>query len=920
MNANSSQGLRIKITVHKFEAENPKYTAPVHGLFNVNKGTANRLGIGTAYTFPIQKTDKSFQITIKDTATNRSLGSLTMSLLEIFRSNSQTKMHWVTLFEDPDDDIYDGNYTENDEEVPRALISYEVLNLTAEDKANAGWQDKIKNLCKLDGLDSILEIDEETKADVPEPKKNYETKTKKRVHRHTASNANKVSANNDTSKEPPTKDQAELSTENEKLKKAVEKLIEQNNVQYNEINELENKMEGLSSKYQTVIKTYDEEIENLVKEKYELQKKVTSLGHLLENTENELVTTKKELNDTQEKHKIEIKSMEARMKRQIVNYEQQLNELKGDSLTYAGYKGPKEFLQKLIEIENVYSTQVNDMMGKLLQSEEKIAEMVKKMQEKRANEADMKERIRAMEQENESLKSTNTLLESDLKTARTTIEQLENRLLEMEKSNGTEANGIKVIIDQAKNILEIIKDDSTKQKDSSGEDSSLKEQLELLRVELTSKNEILEKDNNSLKEIIKKKEEEVSKLQKELTNAQEQLLNNQTKEEILKEKAKIINSFELLINDYKATSNELKQKNQELEVKLRKATTKPPSVVVEDNDLSTTIDKEDDSEENKYKKELSRLRLELDTEKKKWAERLEEIGQKTSEIDSWRLKSRAKEEKLQELSTKLMQQNKIARELEAQLYQTQQELERSNENSMKIIEEYELMKGELVQRDKEVESLTKLLANCRQGPECDDTKAPQIIYSSDNSDRVDQMFALYINAVRCPVQLKRISEGQYIFGTKKIFAKIQNDKLIIRVGGGFMMIEDFLTTYTAPELNKMKRAIGNDNDSDVVNTSGYKIRKGTDEEFESDQSQSNSFTKGKKSDTRMGLKTASRPIIDKMKTANSRSPTSGMKDNSSRGKILTEQNISNSKMSTDRLTMKKKLLIDEDSENDNIIA
>jgi len=28
-----------------------------------------------------------------------------------------------------------------------------------------------------------------------------------------------------------------------------------------------------------------------------------------------------------------------------------------------------------------------------------------------------------------------------------------------------------------------------------------------------------------------------------------------------------------------------------------------------------------------------------------------------------------------------------------------------------------------------------------------------------------------------------------MFGTKKIMAKIQNDKLIIRVGGGFMLID-----------------------------------------------------------------------------------------------------------------------------------
>jgi Growth-Arrest-Specific Protein 2 Domain len=34
-----------------------------------------------------------------------------------------------------------------------------------------------------------------------------------------------------------------------------------------------------------------------------------------------------------------------------------------------------------------------------------------------------------------------------------------------------------------------------------------------------------------------------------------------------------------------------------------------------------------------------------------------------------------------------------------------------------------------------------------------------------------------------------------LFGSKKIFAKIMNGKLVIRVGGGFMVIEEFIATY-----------------------------------------------------------------------------------------------------------------------------
>jgi hypothetical protein len=34
-----------------------------------------------------------------------------------------------------------------------------------------------------------------------------------------------------------------------------------------------------------------------------------------------------------------------------------------------------------------------------------------------------------------------------------------------------------------------------------------------------------------------------------------------------------------------------------------------------------------------------------------------------------------------------------------------------------------------------------------------------------------------------------------MWGPKKIFAKIMNGKLIIRVGGGFMLIDEFLRNY-----------------------------------------------------------------------------------------------------------------------------
>lgn len=52
-----------------------------------------------------------------------------------------------------------------------------------------------------------------------------------------------------------------------------------------------------------------------------------------------------------------------------------------------------------------------------------------------------------------------------------------------------------------------------------------------------------------------------------------------------------------------------------------------------------------------------------------------------------------------------------------------------------------------------------------------------------------------------------------MFGTRKIYAKILNGKLVIRVGGGYMVIEEFITTYAEKELFKLDAIQGRSFDS-----------------------------------------------------------------------------------------------------------
>ena len=51
----------------------------------------------------------------------------------------------------------------------------------------------------------------------------------------------------------------------------------------------------------------------------------------------------------------------------------------------------------------------------------------------------------------------------------------------------------------------------------------------------------------------------------------------------------------------------------------------------------------------------------------------------------------------------------------------------------------------------------------------------------------------------------RESEGVYQFGSKRVGVKVDKDKINIRVGGGYLSIDEFLDQYTPAELEKLER-------------------------------------------------------------------------------------------------------------------
>ena len=51
----------------------------------------------------------------------------------------------------------------------------------------------------------------------------------------------------------------------------------------------------------------------------------------------------------------------------------------------------------------------------------------------------------------------------------------------------------------------------------------------------------------------------------------------------------------------------------------------------------------------------------------------------------------------------------------------------------------------------------------------------------------------------------RESEGVYQFGSRRVAVKVEKDNIKIRVGGGYLSIDEFLDQYTPIELEKLER-------------------------------------------------------------------------------------------------------------------
>jgi chromosome segregation ATPase len=153
---------------------------------------------------------------------------------------------------------------------------------------------------------------------------------------------------------------------------------------------------------------------------------------------------------------------------------------------------------------------------------------------------------------------------------------------------------------------------------------------------------------------------------------------------------------------------------------------------------------------------------------------------------------------ISDLRVIIEEKKRIIAELEAELEKANERIDYLTSRIRDLDAEIAELERALYERELRIRELSDILGT---KPE------PEVSYRAVRGDEVDEMLAQYLQD--CPVPVKRLGGGFYLFGTRKIFAKIMNGRLVVRVGGGYMFISEFIATYSEPEIAKLTKICEN---------------------------------------------------------------------------------------------------------------
>ena len=173
------------------------------------------------------------------------------------------------------------------------------------------------------------------------------------------------------------------------------------------------------------------------------------------------------------------------------------------------------------------------------------------------------------------------------------------------------------------------------------------------------------------------------------------------------------------------------------------------------------------------------------------------LEQMESELNSIKVSNIRDEKNKLQLQDELRQANQYIRQLDDKIY-------KANNTSLELLRQ-------LKEAETEIETLKHYIIELKQRI---------AVYIPVKDDAIDRKLAEYINnypeRAKLKIMFMRESEGIYQFGTRRVYVRVEKDKInskldtfslifIVRVGGGYLSIDEFLDQYTPAELEKLER-------------------------------------------------------------------------------------------------------------------
>ena len=732
----------------------------------------------------MDKTGSIVRVTPKGLADNVAVGSVSFPS-EVFHEFAQksTKEIWVTLFDHVDDDLYDGNLQENDSEKPRIKISFTKGAKPTKRKAGATKSKTTKVSAQV-----VQSSHVETTQNI------YEESEKFSVEGLTTELKITLEDLIDSLKNEQTDIQAE-NDERVGILANLEIIHDELKGEHNEDLQFSKALEDLKDEILKNLTTKRQEIED---RKNDLLKTIKELEEALAKTEDE----KKEAQNEKDKLTAIVEAPEDLTEK---GFTPEAKNLRDEN---DGMKGKADqFTEDLLKTRDARNEIIRNHRGLVEEFEETVQyyydELSKTASSKKnyAYERDnLLKEADFVSLEGDLFKRKIELGEFDIKSLKEALEKLNNQYSDSDKEFNRYTDELRLNLRNQGFII----DDLTKRFAARGvQISDLKNETERQKMHIDH----FQGELSKIEQI--GYEQKFTDLSGDLKNAED--LRRVSQEELEKAHEDLTIKIQTFADDLEGRKREREEQSEKcssLITNLQDVTNRINDLLKEieglDNKLFTDNNRDRVSEKLGQEREAidNKLRFAIDERDKirsELQEALDNMNERNKRLEEQRKiidMLRKDNDKLKKI---IEEKKKIIAQLERDIQLAEEEIDRLKDIvadlERKITDreaEIDRLRELIEQHDK---TITRLSAEIGEGP------PPEITYKAKKGDVVDEMLAQYIQ--NCPVPVKRLGDGFYLFGTKKIYAKIMNGKLVIRVGGGYMIIEKFIDTYADQELIKI---------------------------------------------------------------------------------------------------------------------